>query len=87
MADDKVVPTTVTMPDGRELRVLVSGETLTMPVVIHMGTPTGLLPLPSQIDLRSVGVRAVLYARPGYSGSTPPPTPPPSSTRFRPTRS
>ena len=70
MADNEVVRITVTAPDGRDLRVLVAGDTLAMPVVIRMGTPAGLLPLPSQMDLMRAGVRPVLYARPDYGGST-----------------
>jgi pimeloyl-ACP methyl ester carboxylesterase len=73
MTNSDVQGLLVTSEDGRQLDVLVSGKAEAMPVVIHMGTPAGLAPLPSQIDLRRRGLRTVLYARPGYCGSTPQP--------------
>ncbi len=58
---------------GRQLEVLVSGPAGGTAVVIHMGTPSGLVPLPSQLDISGKGFRAVLYGRPGYGASTPKP--------------
>lgn len=63
MADNEVAHSTVTAADGRDLRILVSGEPSALPVVIYMGTPSGLLPLPSQIDLGRGGAQAVLHVR------------------------
>jgi pimeloyl-ACP methyl ester carboxylesterase len=35
------------------------------------GTPVGLVPLPAGLDPAPMGIRTVLYARPGYGRSTP----------------
>jgi len=61
----------VQAPDGRMLDVLVTGPEDGLTLVIHTGTPaglTGLGPLAEPVAAR--GLRAVLYARPGYSDST-----------------
>jgi len=57
--------------DGRLLEVLVSGPPDGTVLVFHTGTPVGLVPLPAGLDLAPMGIRTVLYARPGYGRSTP----------------
>jgi pimeloyl-ACP methyl ester carboxylesterase len=52
---------------------LVSGPEDGQLLVFHTGTPSGLVPLPPALEPSSLGVRTVLYARPGYGGSTPQP--------------
>ena len=59
--------------DGRMLEGLVSGPDGGPVVVVHTGTANGLVPSPSGLDLSHLGVRTVLYARPGYGDSTPQP--------------
>lgn len=61
---------TVPAPDGRELEVLVIGQGL--PVVFHHGTPGGIAVYQPMVDAAAEhGLALVLYARPGYGGSTP----------------
>ncbi len=62
----------VTASDGRAIDVLVRAGDDTTTVMLHMGTPNGLVALPDQWlgDHRS---RLVLYARPGYARSDPQP--------------
>lgn len=59
--------------DGRLLEVLVSGSPDGTVLVLHTGTPCGLVPLPAGLDPAAMGFRTVLYARPGYGRSTPQP--------------
>jgi pimeloyl-ACP methyl ester carboxylesterase len=59
--------------DGRLLEALVSGPPGGTVLVLHTGTPCGLVPLPAGLDPSSMGLRTVLYARPGYGRSTPQP--------------
>lgn len=59
--------------DGRTLEALVSGPQDGTVLVFHSGTPVGLVPFPSTLDPASMGIRTVLYARPGYGRSTPNP--------------
>jgi pimeloyl-ACP methyl ester carboxylesterase len=59
--------------DGRLLEALVSGPPDGTVLVLHMGTPCGLVPLPATLDPAPMGIRAILYARPGYGRSTPQP--------------
>jgi pimeloyl-ACP methyl ester carboxylesterase len=62
---------TVAAPGGRELEVLVSGPEDGLALVFHTGTPAGLVGLgPMAQAAASRGLRTVLYARPGYGGST-----------------
>ena len=62
----------MTAPDGRAIEVLVRAGDDATTVVLHGGTPGGLVALPDQWlgDHRS---RLVLYARPGYGESDPQP--------------
>jgi pimeloyl-ACP methyl ester carboxylesterase len=65
---------TVRTPDDRILDVLVSGPEDGLALVFHTGTPSGLVesgPIAAAAAAR--GLRAVLYARPGYGNSTPQP--------------
>jgi pimeloyl-ACP methyl ester carboxylesterase len=57
--------------DGRSLEALVSGPADGTVLVFHTGTPVGLVPLPAGLDPAPMGIRTVLYARPGYGRSTP----------------
>jgi len=57
--------------DGRLLEALVSGPADGTVLLFHTGTPVGLVPLPAGLDPAPMGIRTVLYARPGYGRSTP----------------
>jgi pimeloyl-ACP methyl ester carboxylesterase len=57
--------------DGRLLEALVSGPEDGTVLVLHTGTPVGLVPLPAGLVPAPMGIRTVLYARPGYGRSTP----------------
>jgi pimeloyl-ACP methyl ester carboxylesterase len=59
---------------GRVLDVLVGGPEDALPLVFHTGTPSGLVWYPPLAEAATArGLRTVLYARPGYGGSTPQP--------------
>jgi pimeloyl-ACP methyl ester carboxylesterase len=73
MADSLLESFSVARADGRRLEVLVSGPLGSLPLVFHLGTPNGLVPLPLQIYPGSSVGGVVMYARPGYCGSTPQP--------------
>ena len=62
---------TIDAGDGRLLEALVSGPPDGTVLVFHTGTPCGLVPLPAGLDPAPMGIRTVLYARPGYGRSTP----------------
>jgi pimeloyl-ACP methyl ester carboxylesterase len=61
----------VPMPDGREIDVLTTGSDDGFPLVVHEGTPVGLV-LNDRLAAAAAdrGLRVVLTARPGYEGST-----------------
>ncbi len=59
----------VTAGDGRRLEVLTTEGTATAVVVLHLGTPAGLVELPFRLVDRT-RARIVMYARPGYGAST-----------------
>src|SRR5262249_14040316 len=62
---------TVPAPGGRLLEVLTSGPEDGLALVFHTGTPAGLVGLgPMAGAVAARGLRTVLYARPGYGGST-----------------
>jgi len=64
----------ITLPDGRDLDVLTTGPSARMPLVIHNGTPGGLVAYPPTVEAaRERGLRVVMIARPGYERSTPRP--------------
>jgi pimeloyl-ACP methyl ester carboxylesterase len=64
----------VRMADGRDIDVLTAGPDDGLPLVIHEGTPVGLV-LNARLGDAAVerGLRPVLTARPGYERSTPRP--------------
>ena len=64
----------IPMPDGRDVDVLTTGPEDGFPLVIHDGTPAGLV-VDSNIAAEAAqrGLRYVVAARPGYEGSTPRP--------------
>lgn len=61
----------VPVPDGREIDVLTAGPAGGFPLVIHEGTPVGLV-LNEKLAGAAAGrgLRVVMTARPGYEGST-----------------
>jgi pimeloyl-ACP methyl ester carboxylesterase len=64
----------VTLADGRVIEFLVAGPADGLPLVLHEGTPCGLVLYPPAVQAAaSRGLRVVLAARPGYEGSTPRP--------------
>jgi pimeloyl-ACP methyl ester carboxylesterase len=64
----------VPMPDGRDIDVVTTGPADGFPLVVHGGTPSGLV-VNSRIAEAAAerGLRYVETARPGYEGSTPRP--------------
>lgn len=64
----------IRMPDGRNIDMLTTGPEDGFPLVVHEGTPTGLV-VNTKVAAaaRDRGLRFVLAARPGYEGSTPRP--------------
>ena len=64
----------LTRPDGRVIEFLVAGPPDGLPLVLHEGTPCGLVLYPPTVRAAGVrGLRVILAARPGYEGSTPRP--------------
>jgi pimeloyl-ACP methyl ester carboxylesterase len=64
----------ITMPDGRDLDVLLAGPPGGLPLVIHEGTPIGLVLYPPRVQAaQDRNLRVILAARPGYERSTPRP--------------
>lgn len=60
--------------DGRQLDVVTAGPDTGTPLVFHYGTPGSPVPYQPMVDAATrLGLRTVLYARPGYGGSTPHP--------------
>jgi pimeloyl-ACP methyl ester carboxylesterase len=64
----------IAMPDGRSIEVLIAGPPDGLPLVLHEGTPVGLVLYPPTVQAAGVrGLRTILTARPGYEASTPRP--------------
>lgn len=64
----------ISLPGGRDLHVLTAGPEEGFPLVIHEGTPAGLVVYPPAVrTARARGLRVVMIARPGYEASTPRP--------------
>jgi pimeloyl-ACP methyl ester carboxylesterase len=64
----------VTLPDGRDIDLLLAGPAGGLPLVMHEGTPQGLILYPPTVQAaQERNLRAVLVARPGYERSTPRP--------------
>jgi pimeloyl-ACP methyl ester carboxylesterase len=65
---------TVAASGDRVLEVMVSGPDDGLPLILHAGTPSGLVEFGPMADAVSArGLRMVLYSRPGYGASTPQP--------------
>jgi pimeloyl-ACP methyl ester carboxylesterase len=63
---------TVYLADGRRLEVLAAGPDDGLPLVMHNGTPVGLVAYAPMADAAvRRGLRLVMCARPGYGDSTP----------------
>jgi len=64
----------IPLPDGQEIDVLTTGPEDGFPLVVHGGTPSGLV-VDTNLAAAAAdrGLRFVLTARPGYEGSTPRP--------------
>jgi pimeloyl-ACP methyl ester carboxylesterase len=68
MTTQKVI---VQGPGGRQLEALATGPAGGLTVVLHNGTPVGLMVPPLVAEAAAErGLRLVLYARPGYESST-----------------
>jgi pimeloyl-ACP methyl ester carboxylesterase len=64
----------ITLPDGRKADMLIAGPSDGLPLVLHEGTPVGLVLYPPTVRAAQLrGLRVILVARPGYEGSTPRP--------------
>jgi len=64
----------VPLADGRDIDVLTVGPDDGFPLVVHGGTPDGLVPNGKIVGAAEErGLRIVMTARPGYEGSTPRP--------------
>jgi pimeloyl-ACP methyl ester carboxylesterase len=64
----------ITRPDGRNIDFLVAGPADGLTLVLHEGTPVGLVLYPPTVQAARIrGLRVILAARPGYEGSTPRP--------------
>ncbi|MEP7023689.1 MAG: alpha/beta fold hydrolase [Actinomycetota bacterium] len=65
---------TVPAGGGRTLEVLDFGPDTGLPLVFHDGTPGGLVAYGPMADVvAGLGLRLILYARPGYGASDPQP--------------
>ena len=65
---------TVGLPGGRIADVLLAGPAEGLPLVVHNGTPSGLVLWPGTVRAAGArGLRVVQVARPGYERSTPRP--------------
>jgi pimeloyl-ACP methyl ester carboxylesterase len=65
---------TIAAAGGRQLEMLVAGPAGGLPLVFHNGTPSGLVAFGPMVDAAAdLGLRTVMYARPGYGASTPQP--------------
>ena len=61
----------VELPDGRKLKIADFGAPGDVVTIVHHGTPGGTVPHPPWLDAAArLGLRLVMYARPGYSTST-----------------
>jgi len=64
----------ITLPDGRDIDLLLAGPADGLPLVMHEGTPIGLVLYPPMVQAaQDRGLRPILMARPGYERSTPRP--------------
>ena len=64
----------VALPDGRDIDLLLAGPAGGLPLVMHEGTPQGLVLYPPTAQAaQDRNLRPILVARPGYERSTPRP--------------
>jgi pimeloyl-ACP methyl ester carboxylesterase len=64
----------VALPDGRDIDLLMAGPAEGLPLVMHEGTPHGLVLYPPTVQAaQDRDLRSILVARPGYERSTPRP--------------
>jgi pimeloyl-ACP methyl ester carboxylesterase len=64
----------ITLPDRRNIDILLAGPPGGLPLVLHDGTPVGLLLYPPTVQAAQArNLRAIQIARPGYERSTPRP--------------
>jgi pimeloyl-ACP methyl ester carboxylesterase len=64
----------VTLPDGRDIDLLLAGPADGLPLVMHEGTPVGLVLFPATVQAaHDRHLQPILVARPGYERSTPRP--------------
>ncbi|HUB22842.1 MAG TPA: alpha/beta hydrolase [Streptosporangiaceae bacterium] len=64
----------ITLPDGRDIDLLLAGPPDGLPFVMHEGTPIGLVLYPPTVTAaQDRNLRPILMARPGYERSTPRP--------------
>jgi len=64
----------ITLPDGRQIDLLLAGPRGGLPLVMHEGTPIGLVLYPPTVQAaQERNLRPILVARPGYERSTPRP--------------
>lgn len=62
---------TISLSDGRELDLQVSGPADAVPLLFHHGTPGSVVPVRSLARAAAArGLRLVTYSRPGYGSST-----------------
>jgi pimeloyl-ACP methyl ester carboxylesterase len=62
------------LPDGREIDLLLARPAGGLPLVLHEGTPIGLVLYPPTVQAaQDRGLWPILIARPGYERSTPRP--------------
>jgi pimeloyl-ACP methyl ester carboxylesterase len=67
-------PRLITLPGGRDIDLLLAGPADGLPLVMHEGTPLGLVLYPPTVQAAADrGLRPILIARPGYERSTPRP--------------
>jgi pimeloyl-ACP methyl ester carboxylesterase len=65
---------TITVPGGRQIEFVTAGPVDAMPLVLHEGSPVGLVLFPPTVEAAAQrGLRCVFAARPGYEGSAPRP--------------
>ena len=64
----------ITLPGGRDIDLLLAGPPDGLPLVMHEGTPHGLVLYPPTVQTaQDRHLRSILAARPGYERSTPRP--------------
>jgi pimeloyl-ACP methyl ester carboxylesterase len=64
----------ITLPDGRDIDLLLAGPADGLPLVMHEGTPIGLVLYPPTVQAaQERGLQPIVVARPGYERSTPRP--------------